>query len=91
MLLSKRDIENAKSFLKKDFVPNGKSVKIDTLTFRRTKDYEAYHCCRQRGYDIQSGPTFCGDLAEYIAFAEDGSGVVALCKRDKPPDRLIKS
>ena len=71
-----------------EFIPGGKLVDISNLKFRKTKVYEVYRCCRRTGLDPQSGPFFCGDIAEFVAPVKEG-GVVALCERHKPPSHLI--
>jgi hypothetical protein len=68
----------AKELIEGDFIPNGERVNITNLKFRKTKDHEIYQCCKQTSYDTQSGPIYCGDLAEYIASV--GKGIAALCK-----------
>lgn len=77
----------AAGLLKRDYIPNGKPVDCSKLTFRRTGEHEVYQCCHQVGYDVQSGPLYCGDIAEWISevITEGGRGVIALCKRDAPP------
>lgn len=69
----------AKKVMTGDYIPNGKPVDIQDLTFRRTLEFEVYRCGRQTGYDPQSGPIFCGDLAEWLAKVDNG--VVCLCER----------
>jgi len=79
--------ERAKQ-LQRDFIPGGKAVNIRTLRFRRTEsDEEVHQCCRQTSYDIQSGPIYCGKIAEYIADTADGH--VALCEVHPPPRDLV--
>lgn len=77
------DKERAKE-LQEDFIPNGKEVnneEFSGLEFRKTLDNEVYQCTTQVDYDIQSGPIFCGKIAEYIAPVEDGRRVLPLCTR----------
>ena len=83
MALSK---EQAKQ-LQRDFIPGGGPVDINTLRFRHTLSDEIYQCCKKTGNDPQSGPIYCGDVAEYIARTENG--LVACCERHPPPRRLI--
>jgi hypothetical protein len=64
--------------LRRDFVPDGERVDIRTLKFRRTGAGEVFQCCAQSGHDVQSGPIYCGDVAEYVALTE--RGVVGLCQ-----------
>lgn len=73
--------------LQRDFIPGGKSVDISTLRFRKTDDHEIYQCCRKVSHDLQSGPIYCGDIAEYFATTTDG--YTCLCQRHKPPQHLI--
>ena len=80
--------EKAKQLLKGDFIPGGKEVDITNLDFRETREDEVYQCCRQTGYDLQSGPLYCGNVAEYVAFTD--GGLVALCgnqRRHFPPKK----
>lgn len=81
--------EDAKRLQKGDFIPRGERISdISQITFRRTKDHEIYLCCAQTNYDIQSGPIYCGDVAEFIAFRENGH-YIALCgKRGHKPTQL---
>jgi hypothetical protein len=72
--------EEAKALRKRDFIPNGERVDIRTLTFRETGEYEVYQCCFPTGNDPQSGPFYCGDIADFTADV-DGGGVVAVCQR----------
>lgn len=62
-----------------DFIPDGKIVDTVTLQFRPTGRFELFQCCQQTGVDIQSGPHYCGRLAEYVA--GDESSYVGLCDR----------
>lgn len=80
--------ESAKR-LQRDYIPNGKSVDISTLRFRRTDDHEVYQCCQRTGHDIQSGAIYCGKISEYVASVE-GDGIVALCESHKPPTHLLE-
>lgn len=73
--------------LRGDFIPGGKMVDINILRFRRTNDTEVFRCCRQTQNDLQSGPIFCGDIAEFIARTADG--IAALCERHAPPKHLV--
>jgi hypothetical protein len=71
--------EDAKR-LQEDYIPNGESVKdVTILNFRKTLDDEIYQCGMQIDNDIQSGPIYCGGIAQYIAIEEEG--IVAVCKR----------
>ncbi len=63
--------EQAKG-LQRDFIPNGGRIDIRTLRFRHTKPDEVYQCCRQVSHDPQSGPIYCGDVAEYNAPVNGG-------------------
>ena len=78
----------AKNLLKGDFIPGGSTVSLDELRqleFRETTENEVYQCCAQTGTDIQSGPGYCGDIAEFVAFFDDGE-VIAMCgKRGHTP------
>jgi len=64
-----------------DYIPGGKSVsKVKDL---RPSDPGA-RCCCQTSYDIQSGPIFCGEPADWMADAADGQqGTAAVCNGHK--------
>lgn len=79
--------EDARGIREPDFIPGGRYVDIDILCFRRTGSSEIFRCCRQTDSDIQSGPFYCGDIAEYVAPTEGGT--VALCERYAPPNHLL--
>lgn len=71
-----------------DYVPRGGKPltqdQIGKLVFRATLEHEIYHCGTQTGDDIQSGPYYCGDIADFVAPAPvPGGGVVALCGKHK--------
>ena len=78
--------------LRGDFIPGGKEIDPHGLVFRKTSEYEVYRCCAHSGYDPQSGPIWCGDIAEIVAdVVEDNQiiGYVALCnKRHKLPEDM---
>ncbi|MDD3498200.1 MAG: hypothetical protein PHH24_01685 [Candidatus Moranbacteria bacterium] len=85
----------AKELLRGDFVPNGYIINLDALEFRRTKDDEVYRCCESTGgYDPQSGPFYCGEIAEIVAFCENNGipGYVGICEKcmRKAPAGLLK-
>lgn len=80
----------ARDFLEtcRDYLPRGgralRQEEIRSLQFRETAEHEIYHCGCQTGDDIQSGPYYCGAIADFVANAPDGSsGVVAVCGRHK--------
>ena len=64
---------------KPDYIPGGKSVsKVKNL---RPADPGA-RCCCETAYDIQSGPIFCGEPADWMADDANASGkVTAVCSR----------
>jgi len=79
------------AWFESDFIPKGGTVvNMEELEFRKVEDYEYYQCCRITGRDPQSGPFYCGALAKYVAFHEDGVRSTALCERHKPPTHQIK-
>jgi hypothetical protein len=59
----------AKEFTRqaKDYIPGGAIVKEpDKLVWRRLEDHEEVSfCCVQTGYDLQSGPMYCGAVADW--------------------------
>jgi len=87
--------EAAKKLVRGDFIPDGdETIDLTSLKFRRTRNDEVFQCHQQTGYDTQSGPMYCGKIAEFVSLAEkDGEiiGVVALCNhnRHRPPKDLI--
>ena len=83
------DKENARK-LQGSFVPAGEPIAASELLFRRTLECEVYRCCRKTAFDPQSGPIFCGQVAEFVAEIKDDlgnvTGVVGLCgKRGHVP------
>lgn len=65
----------------RDYIPKGKALtrgQIAQLVFRETTEFEIYHCGTRTGHDIQSGPYYCGAIADFVAPAPDG-GLVAIC------------
>ena len=79
--------EEARQIRRGDYIPKGPSVDITTLRFRHTKSNEVYQCCKQTSRDPQSGPIYCGDIADYVA--ETKSGYVALCGGHPPAKNQI--
>jgi hypothetical protein len=80
--------------LQGDYIPNGPRISHDEwqkLVFRRAKPDEIHQCAMQVDNDMQSGPIYCGKIAEYVAFpvGPDGVGIAAVCKRH-PPKILIR-
>ena len=63
----------------RDYVPKGKPVDVTKLTFRRTREYEILLCGTRTGHDIQSGPYYCGAVADWVA-ATSG-GLTAVCDK----------
>lgn len=62
-----------------DFIPRGEFVAIDSLEFRPTNNLELFQCCQQTGNDPQSGPYYCGKVAELVA--GNRNKYVGLCQR----------
>ncbi len=88
MTITRGLAEAVQKELKSDFVPNGPPVDIRSCVFRRLRDNEPVRqCCRRVSHDIQSGPIFCGCIADYLTELEDGE--VALCERHRLPDNQI--
>ncbi|MBU2109704.1 hypothetical protein KKB71_01980 [Patescibacteria group bacterium] len=78
MLLTK---EIAKKILERDFIPEIiEKIDIRELEFRKTTNFEIHRCFRQTGYDSQSGPLYCGKIAEFIAITKDRKGIVTICE-----------
>lgn len=79
----------AKQIGRGNFIPDGPSIDVTKLTFRRTAEHEVFPCSFTVGNDIQSGPLYCGDVAEFIATAEHSKteggkrvmGIVTVCSR----------
>jgi hypothetical protein len=63
----------------RDYIPGGKPVDVQSLTFRRTHEHEVLLCGTRTGHDIQSGPFYCGAVADW--FAPVPEGAVAVCDR----------
>lgn len=76
MILTKTE---AKKILQRDFIPGGGTVDVSKVKFQRTKEHEVFRCGCKVGNDSQSGPLYCGDIAEFVAPVEDG--IVAVCER----------
>lgn len=78
--------------LQSDFVPDGRALsskEVAQLRFRRTRSHEVYQCAARTGHDPQSGPIFCGRVAEWVAYTDDG--ILALCEgRHRPPEGTIE-
>ncbi len=64
----------------RDYVPGGKPVSDpQALSWRPTLESEIYHCGTRTGNDIQSGPYYCGTIADFVAEVPDGTA--AICKK----------
>ena len=73
----------------RDYIPGGKPTDIRSLTFRRTHEHEVLLCGTRTGDDIQSGPYYCGAIADWAASVSESlssTAVVAVC--NKHGDRL---
>lgn len=80
MLFSK---ENARKLLRGDFIPGDGRVKdTKNLKWRKTEDFEVHQCCIVVGHDIQSGPGYCGGIADWIAETKPGM-YMSVCNRHK--------
>lgn len=64
----------------RDYVPKGKPVDVAKLMFRRTHEHEILLCGTRTGDDIQSGPYFCGAVADWVAVTSD-DGLAAVCDK----------
>ena len=83
-MLTKTQIKQMQELMKPDYIPNGKSrIYLGDLKFRRTQEHEVCRCAAMTGDDIQSGPIYCGKLAEWIHECEDGS-FIASCDKHTP-------
>ncbi len=72
--------------LQRDYLPNGGHVDRETvrkLVFRAAGPNEIYRCGMQSSYDPQSGPIFCGAVADYIAPLDKPTQVLCLCAYHK--------
>jgi len=79
MILTK---EKARELVNGDFVPNGKElVDARTLKFRKTKEHEVCRCHARVGYDPQSGPLYCGNIAEFVSETKEVKEDVVIIKR----------
>jgi hypothetical protein len=85
--MSTQNLRQIVEGLQEDYIPNGEEVDEESaknLRFRRVREDEIYQCCCQTSRDIQSGPIYCGKLADYVAETVDSEGiyaVVAVCKK----------
>lgn len=71
--------EMAREIRQGDYIPKGIIGRVDAnkLSFRKTTEHEIHRCCQITGNDPQSGPIYCGEIAEFIAF--HNGGIVVLC------------
>lgn len=78
----------AKKVREGDYIPGGERVRsMDDFEFRETTDDEVFRCGTSICSDPQSGPIFCGDVADYIGIHKgDPNKAVALCRRHTPHD-----
>ena len=63
----------------RDYIPKGKPVAVSSLTFRRMHEHELHLCGARTGNDIQSGPYYCGAIADWVSSTSDG--LAAVCER----------
>lgn len=75
--MTKSEAENLGARMR-DYIPGGKPVDVLKLTFRPTHDHEVHLCGTKTGDDIQSGPYYCGAVAEWVARTAEGHWV-AVC------------
>ncbi len=66
-----------------DFVPDGTVMSFDKIhkegiAFRKLSRDEVWRCCRMTSEDIQSGPIYCGKMAQLLGALPD-STFIALC------------
>lgn len=64
----------------RDYIPGGKPVNVRSLIFRRTHEHEVLLCGTKTGNDLQSGPYYCGAVADWAVVTGDG-GTAAVCDR----------
>lgn len=86
-MLTKTDAKQLQS----DYIPGGTPVDVRKLKFRRTQEWEVLQCCAQTSVDPQSGPIYCGAVAEFVSEEVNG-GAVAFCGRrgHKPPPGTLE-
>lgn len=66
--------------LKRDYIPGGKEQKtIVDLKLRQTEEDEVYQCGAITGNDPQSGPIYCGKIADWV----DEDGLYCICDYHK--------
>jgi len=78
--------------LQSDYIPGGRQLseeEFKKLRFRRTLDDEIRQCGCSSSSDPQSGPIYCGNVAEWVAPTEDG--ILALCSRHFRSQRGVKT
>ena len=81
-----------KSILKtmRDYVPKGRIVTPDEVRkapWREVEDGEICYCHQRVANDIQSGPIYCGDLADFTADFPDNH-CLSFCARHFRQKRL---
>ncbi len=73
----------ARALLEKtrDYIPGGKQPVPEprALPWRPTTELEIHHCGVRTGDDIQSGPYYCGAIADFVATVPNG--LAAVCKK----------
>lgn len=68
-----------KTLIESDFIPGGKCIDVSNLVFRKTNQTEILRCCKTVGEDVQSGPIYCGSIAEYTSQTDHGR--INFCER----------
>ena len=61
--------------LQRDYIPNGSRVDEETvrcLVYRALTEGEIHRCGWSDSYDPQSGPIFCGQVADWMAPVANG-------------------
>lgn len=74
--------EVAKKLREGHYVENGIEIthkEFKKLKFRKTNSTEIERCATIIGDDSQSGPLYCGDIAEYVGKRK--KGILWLCER----------
>lgn len=69
--------------LQGDFVPDGTSefiIERGKTDWKELSEDQVHRCCTQTSYDVQSGPIYCGNIADYFTIVGNDE-IVTVCKK----------
>jgi len=74
--------------LQREFFPKynpSDEQNLQAISFRKTTENEIHRCCAETNYDSQSGPIYCGDIADYISNSPliPSDKLFAFCEKHK--------